>query len=81
MVRSFLYCIDNVSLIADYAMPVETFIVGDERARFLYRGSNEYGNICGIKTHFACAVALVFATDKDKSSGTFLFASLFGSSF
>ncbi|KAF3436911.1 hypothetical protein FNV43_RR19664 [Rhamnella rubrinervis] len=53
----------------DYAMPVETFIVGDERARFLYRGANDYGNICGNKTYFTCAVALVFATDKDKPCG------------
>lgn len=45
--------------------------MGDERARFLYRGANEYGNACGNKMYFTCAVALVFATDKDKSSGTY----------
>lgn len=60
--------------ISDYAMPIDTVIVGDERGSFLYKSGNNSRNICG-KRGFVEAVALVFAQDRDRSSGTsqFLF--------
>ncbi|KAM3752048.1 hypothetical protein ACB098_04G159000 [Castanea mollissima] len=53
--------------IADYAMPEETVIVGDERGHFLYRSGNETRNVSGRTK--PDAIALTFARDKDKSSG------------
>nr|XP_028960042.1 F-box/LRR-repeat protein At5g63520-like [Malus domestica] len=52
--------------VADYAMPAETVIVGDERCRILYRSENESRNVCGNAKYFTDAVALIFAKDKDK---------------
>ncbi|CAK7336744.1 unnamed protein product [Dovyalis caffra] len=48
----------------DHAMPRETIIVGDERARFLYRSGIESRYIYGSGGYFSDAVALVFARDQ-----------------
>lgn len=57
------------SCIADYAMPMETVIVGDEKGRFLYKSGNESRNVCGSTKYLSDAVALVFARDNNKSIG------------
>lgn len=62
---------------ADYAMPMETVIVGDERGRFLYRSWDESRNVCGSAKYISEAVALVFARDSDKSSGTYFYVYLY----
>ncbi|XVF11508.1 hypothetical protein REPUB_Repub08aG0033500 [Reevesia pubescens] len=56
----------------DYAMPIETIIVGDERGQFVYRSSNDVRNISRSLKHSADAdaVALVFASDRNKAHGT-----------
>ncbi|KAK9995354.1 hypothetical protein SO802_020040 [Lithocarpus litseifolius] len=53
--------------VLDYVMPEETVIVGDERGDFLYRSGNETRNVSGSTK--SDAIALIFARDKDKSSG------------
>lgn len=58
---------------ADYAMPMETVIVGDERGHFLYRSCDESRNVCGSTKYVSGAVALVFARDRDKSSGIYFY--------
>lgn len=71
------FAYDN-SCIADYAMPEETVIVGDERGHFLYRSGNETRNVSGRTK--PDAIALTFARDKDKSSGiisVFIYVVLF----
>ncbi|KAH7528202.1 F-box/LRR-repeat protein At5g63520 [Ziziphus jujuba] len=55
--------------VLDFAMPLETVILGNERSRFLYRSESDYKDVRGNKTCFTCAIALVFANDKDKSCG------------
>ncbi|XP_040989948.1 F-box/LRR-repeat protein At5g63520-like isoform X2 [Juglans microcarpa x Juglans regia] len=55
--------------VLDYAMPMETVIVGDEKGRFLYKSGNESRNVCGSTKYLSDAVALVFARDNDKSIG------------
>jgi hypothetical protein len=62
---------------ADYAMPMETVIVGDERGRFLYGSWDESRNVCGSTKYISEAVALVFARDSDKSSGIYFYVYLY----
>ena len=59
-------------ILADYAMPEETVIVGDEKGRFLYRSENESRNYCGSAPYSPVAVALVFVRDIENSCGNFL---------
>ncbi|KAM7279602.1 hypothetical protein ACFE04_006736 [Oxalis oulophora] len=47
----------------DYAMSSETFIVGEERSKFMYRSLNESEYVLGSQ---AQAVAIVFARDRYK---------------
>ncbi|KAJ1386208.1 FIST, C-domain, partial [Sesbania bispinosa] len=56
----------------DYAMPMDTVIVGDERGSFVYRSQNNSRNFCGGTGHIE-AVALVFVQDRDRSSGNIRF--------
>ncbi|XVE56556.1 hypothetical protein DITRI_Ditri04bG0020500 [Diplodiscus trichospermus] len=53
----------------DYAMAMETIIVGDERGQFVYRSAKESKNISGNLKCSPDAVALVFARDRDKAHG------------
>ncbi|RYR44948.1 hypothetical protein Ahy_A08g041209 [Arachis hypogaea] len=53
----------------DCAMPRDTVIVGDERGCFIYRSGNAKRNIIGSLD----AIALVFAQDRDRSSGNIKF--------
>jgi hypothetical protein len=55
--------------ITDYAMPTDTFIVGDERGCSLFGYGNDSRNVCGSRGYIE-AVALVFAQDRNRSSGT-----------
>ncbi|KAF5476531.1 hypothetical protein F2P56_003278 [Juglans regia] len=57
----------------DYALPMETVIVGDERGRFLYKSGTESRNVCGSTKYLTDAVALVFAMDRDESVGNIQF--------
>ncbi|KAL5791518.1 hypothetical protein ACOSP7_000112 [Xanthoceras sorbifolium] len=54
----------------DYAMSRETVIVGDEGSHFLYRSRNDLRNVRDGPKHYLDAVALVFASDRDKPQGT-----------
>ncbi|XP_057423964.1 F-box/LRR-repeat protein At5g63520-like isoform X2 [Lotus japonicus] len=56
----------------DYAMPMDTIIVGDERGSFVYCSGNDSRSIRG-RTRDTEAVALVFAQDRDRSSGSIRF--------
>ncbi|XP_061359103.1 F-box/LRR-repeat protein At5g63520 isoform X2 [Gastrolobium bilobum] len=56
----------------DYAMPMDTVVVGDERGSFVYTSGNDSTNICGRKRSTE-AVALVFAQDRNRSSGNIQF--------
>ncbi|XP_027332897.1 F-box/LRR-repeat protein At5g63520 [Abrus precatorius] len=56
----------------DYAMPMDTVIVGDERSSFVYLSRNNSRIICG-RAGLVEAVALVFAQDRDRSSGNIRF--------
>ncbi|XP_022736752.1 F-box/LRR-repeat protein At5g63520-like isoform X2 [Durio zibethinus] len=53
----------------DYAMPMETIIVGDERGQFVYRSADVPRNASTSQKHSLDAVALVFARDRDKAHG------------
>ncbi|XWS60248.1 hypothetical protein CRYUN_Cryun07bG0019800 [Craigia yunnanensis] len=53
----------------DYAIPMETIIVGDERGQFVYRSGNESRNISNNLKCSPDAVALVFARDRNKAHG------------
>ncbi|GLT30852.1 hypothetical protein SLA2020_056350 [Shorea laevis] len=53
----------------DYAMPMKTIIVGDERCPFLYKSGNNSRNIIGSLRCSIDAVALVFANDREKAHG------------
>ncbi|KAB2089473.1 hypothetical protein E1A91_A03G068700v1 [Gossypium mustelinum] len=53
----------------DYAMSMETIIVGDERGQFVYRSSDVSRNVSTNKKHSPDAVALVFARDRNKACG------------
>ncbi|KAK3183160.1 hypothetical protein Dsin_030446 [Dipteronia sinensis] len=53
----------------DYAMSRETVIVGDEGSHFLYRSRNDLRNVGESPKHYVDAVALVFASDRDKPQG------------
>ncbi|CAK7351491.1 unnamed protein product [Dovyalis caffra] len=54
----------------DLAMSRETTVVGDERAKFVYRSGIESRNVYGSNgEYFSDAVALVFARDREKPSG------------
>ncbi|KAL4364285.1 hypothetical protein GQ457_04G015030 [Hibiscus cannabinus] len=53
----------------DYAMSMETIIVGDERGQFVYRSSDASRNVSTIQKHSPDAVALVFARDGNKVHG------------
>ncbi|KAB2038275.1 hypothetical protein ES319_D03G134800v1 [Gossypium barbadense] len=53
----------------DYAMSMETIIVGDERGQFVYRSSDVSRNVGTNKKHSPDAVALVFARDRNKARG------------
>lgn len=56
--------------ISDYAMPMETIIVGDERGSFdfVHKSGNDSRIICSKKENIE-AVALVFSQDRDRSLG------------
>ncbi|KAL3596108.1 hypothetical protein D5086_007745 [Populus alba] len=56
----------------DHAMSRETIVVGDERAQFLYRSGIESRNVYygSVDQYFSDAVALVFARDQNRPSGT-----------
>ncbi|CAK8568108.1 unnamed protein product [Lathyrus sativus] len=56
----------------DYAMPIDTVIVGDERGCSVFRCGNDSRNACFSKG-FIEAVALVFAQDRNRSSGNIRF--------
>jgi hypothetical protein len=56
----------------DYAMPTDTFIVGDERGCSLFGYGNDSRNVCGSRGYIE-AVALVFAQDRNRSSGNIRF--------
>lgn len=58
----------------DYAMPMETIIVGDERGSFdfVHKSGNDSRIICSKKENIE-AVALVFSQDRDRSLGTIRF--------
>ncbi|TKY73659.1 F-box/LRR-repeat protein [Spatholobus suberectus] len=58
----------------DYAMPMDTVIVGDERGSFdfVHKSGNDSRLVCSKKGNIE-AVALVFAQDRDRSSGTIRF--------
>ena len=62
---SLCWFLSQCLILADYALPKETVIVGDEKGRFLYRSENESRNVCGSAKYFSVAVALIFARDKD----------------
>ncbi|KHG03214.1 hypothetical protein F383_27802 [Gossypium arboreum] len=53
----------------NYAMSMETIIVGDERGQFVYRSSDVSRNVSTNKKHSPDAVALVFARDRNKACG------------
>ncbi|KAG2678505.1 hypothetical protein I3843_11G005400 [Carya illinoinensis] len=57
----------------DYALPMETVIVGNERGCFLYKSGDESRNVCGSAKYLSDAVALVFAMDRDESVGNIQF--------
>lgn len=57
--------------ISDYAMSMETIIVGDERGQFVYRSSDVSRNVGTNKKHSPDAVALVFARDRNKARGNY----------
>ncbi|XP_061376503.1 F-box/LRR-repeat protein At5g63520-like [Gastrolobium bilobum] len=61
---------DMNSIVAkmDHVMPKETAIVGDAGGCFLFNSLN-YTITCDENSYILDAVALVFATDKDKSPG------------
>ncbi|ESW09893.1 hypothetical protein PHAVU_009G165200 [Phaseolus vulgaris] len=58
----------------DYAMPMDTIVVGDERGSFdfVHKSGNDSRIICSKKGNVE-AVALVFAQDRDRSLGTIRF--------
>ncbi|XP_052181795.1 F-box/LRR-repeat protein At5g63520 isoform X2 [Diospyros lotus] len=53
----------------DYAMPLDTFIVGDECCRFRYRCQGDFGHTTQTGTRSSVAVALLFLRDRNKSHG------------
>ncbi|XP_047181523.1 F-box/LRR-repeat protein At5g63520 [Vigna umbellata] len=58
----------------DYAMPLDTIVVGDERGsfEFVHKSGNDSRIICSKRGNVE-AVALVFAQDRDRSLGTIRF--------
>lgn len=60
--------VDEILYKADYAMSMQTVIVGDERCQFVYRSGNPLRNFREDVKYGA--VALTFASDKDKLKGT-----------
>lgn len=61
--------VHSISIVADYALPMETFIVGNERSRFSYNSGEGYNNCSWAGKCVAYTVGLVFARDKEKSNG------------
>lgn len=61
----------NQHVIADYAMPLETAIVGDEKGNFEYRSvdKSRYTSAIEHQNYTTSAVALVFAKDRHKRPG------------
>ncbi|XP_030454519.1 F-box/LRR-repeat protein At5g63520-like isoform X1 [Syzygium oleosum] len=61
----------NQHVIADYAMPLETAIVGDEKGNFEYRSvdKSRYISAIVLQNYTTSAVALVFAKDRHKRPG------------
>lgn len=55
--------------ISDYAMSMETIIVGDERGQFVYKSGDVSRNVSSSLKCSPDAVALVFARDRDKAHG------------
>ncbi|KAK6261960.1 hypothetical protein QUC31_007776 [Theobroma cacao] len=53
----------------DYAMSMETIIVGDERGQFVYKSGDVSRNVSSSLKCSPDAVALVFARDRDKAHG------------
>lgn len=56
----------------DYAMPMDTVVLGDERGCSVFRCGNDSRHACGSKGCIE-AVALVFAQDRNRSSGNIRF--------
>jgi len=65
----FLSSLTVFCFISDYAMPTDTVVVGDERGYSVFRCGNDSRHACGSKGYIE-AVALVFAQDRNRSSGT-----------
>lgn len=65
----FYFSLMKSCFILDHAMPIETVIVGDERGSFVFRCGNDSRNVYGRRGYIE-AVALVFAQDRNRSSGT-----------
>ncbi|CBI15680.3 hypothetical protein VitviT2T_025661 [Vitis vinifera] len=53
----------------DYAMSMETVILGEESGHFMYRSGDDSRNISGSLKNSCDGVALVFARDNDKPQG------------
>ena len=64
----------NLLNVADYAMSMETVIVGGGSERIVYRSGEDSGNISGNVKDSCDVVALVFARDKDKPQGIIHFS-------
>ncbi|XWS51433.1 hypothetical protein CRYUN_Cryun12cG0176200 [Craigia yunnanensis] len=61
--------VSNILSISDFAMSMETIIVGDERGQFVYRSGNDARNVSSNIEHSPDAVALVFARDRNRAHG------------
>ena len=60
--------------VADYAMSMETVILGEESGHFMYRSGDDSRNISGSLKNSCDGVALVFARDNDKPQGIICFS-------
>lgn len=58
--------------IADYAMPAETIIVGDQIGEFLHKCGNEPRNVQLHKDDSRVLVGLIFARDRHRPARKFL---------
>ena len=69
--------VSNILSISDFAMSLETIIVGDERGQFVYRSGNDARNVSSKRKHSPDAVALVFARDRKRAHGNCSFYYVF----
>lgn len=60
--------------VADYAMSMETVILGEESGHFMYRSGDDSRNISGSLKNSCDGVALVFARDNAKPQGIICFS-------